>query len=48
LRETFKNSINSIDVEQAIRYYKELGIAVIVNDGKDITLEIEKAPSQQA
>jgi len=45
---TYKNAAKEITLEQAIKAY-EAGIAVIVNDGKDVTLEIEKEPiSRQA
>lgn len=37
----FKNAAKELTLEQAIKAY-EAGIAVIVNDGKDVTLEIEK------
>ncbi len=40
---TYKDAAKDITLEQAIKAY-EAGIAVIVNDGKDITLEIEKEP----
>lgn len=48
MKEILKNVANNFTLGQAIDYYEKLGIAVEVNDGKDITLEIEKAPSQQA
>lgn len=40
---TYENSAKELTLEQAIKAY-EAGIAVIVNDGKDVTLEIEKEP----
>lgn len=43
---TYKNSAKELTLEQAIKAY-EAGIAVIVNDGKDVTLEIEKEPTSQ-
>ena len=42
----FKNAAKEITLEQAIKAY-EAGIAVIVNDGKDVTLEIEKEPTSR-
>jgi len=39
----YENAAKEITLEQAIKAY-EAGIAVIVNDGKDVTLEIEKEP----
>lgn len=43
---TYENAAKEITLEQAIKAY-EAGIAVIVNDGKDITLEIEKEPTSR-
>lgn len=45
---TFKDVTKVFTVEQALDYYCKLGIAVVVNDGKDITFEIEKPPGLQA
>lgn len=44
---TYKNSAKELTLEQAIKAY-EAGIAVIVNDGKDVTLEIEEPTSRPA
>ena len=41
MQETWRNVANIFAVETAIEYYEKLGIAVEVNDGKDITLRIE-------
>jgi len=43
---TYENAAKEITLEQAIKAY-EAGIAVIVNDGKDVTLEIEKEPTSR-
>ena len=43
MKVTYKNAAKELTLEQAIKAY-EAGIAVIVNDGKDVTLEIEKEP----
>jgi len=40
MKETFKNSANLINLEDAIKSYA-LGIASIVNNGRDVTLKIE-------
>lgn len=40
----YKNSANLITLEQAIKCY-ENGISVAVNDGKDVTITIEKEPT---
>lgn len=45
LNEILKNAANCFSVGQAIEYHEHLGIAVEVNDGKDVTLEIEKPPA---
>lgn len=44
---TYENAAEEITLEEAIKAY-EAGIAVIVNDGKDVTLEIEKEPISQS
>lgn len=36
----FKNSAKDFTLEQAVKAYKE-GIAIAVNDGKDLTITIE-------
>ena len=43
----YENAAKEITLEQAIKAY-EAGIAVIVNDGKDVTLEIEEPIRRQA
>ncbi len=45
---TYENAAKKITLEQAIWIYKRLGVAVIVNDGRDITLEIEEPTSSPA
>ena len=40
---TFKNA-KGITLGQAVEYY-EKGISVAINDGKDVTFEIEKEPT---
>ena len=44
---TYENAAKEITLEQAVEAYKH-GIAVEVNDGKDITLEIEEPTSRPA
>ena len=44
----FKNSADQITLEQAMWMYKRLGICTVINDGKDITLEIEEPTSRPA
>jgi hypothetical protein len=41
MKETLLNVANIFTVETAIEYYEKLGVAVEVNDGRDITLRIE-------
>ncbi|HLS53927.1 MAG TPA: hypothetical protein VK031_08135 [Tissierellaceae bacterium] len=41
---TYENSAKEITLGQAIDAHKH-GIAVIVNDGRDITVVIEKEPT---
>lgn len=38
---TYENSANDITLELAVKLY-EMGIATIINNGKDVTFEIEK------
>lgn len=45
---TYENAANQITLEQAMWMYKRLGICTVINDGKDITLEIEEPTSQPA
>ncbi len=47
MKTTYKNVAKELTLEQAIKAY-EAGIAVIVNDGRDITLEIEEPTSSPA
>lgn len=42
----WENSTKDLTLEEAIDAYKH-GIAVIVNDGRDITLEIETVPTSK-
>lgn len=44
---TYENAAEEITLEEAIKFY-ENGIAVVINDGKDVTLEIEKEPISQS
>ena len=37
---TYENSADQVTLGQAVELYK-LGVAVIVNDGKDVTFEVE-------
>ena len=37
---TYKNAAKEITLGQAIKFY-ENGIAVVINDGKDVTFEVE-------
>lgn len=39
----YKNSAKDITLEQAVNAYK-VGIRLEINDGKDITMSIEKEP----
>lgn len=41
---TFKNSTKDITVEDAVKLNR-LGISTIINDGKDVTFEIETLSS---
>jgi hypothetical protein len=45
---TYENLTDQITLEQATWMHERLGIAVIVNDGKDVTLEIEEPIRHQA
>lgn len=42
---TFENSTQDMTLEDAIFLYDKYGISIIINDGKDVTLEIEKDPT---
>ena len=44
---TYKNAAKEMTLEQAINVYK-YGIATIINDGKDVTFEIEKKKADQS
>jgi len=37
----FINGATEITCEEALRLYKEIGIATIVNDGKDVSFVLE-------
>lgn len=37
---TYENSANSITLELAVKLYK-MGVATIINNGKDVTFEVE-------
>ncbi len=41
MQETLLNVGDTLTLEMALAYYQKLGIAVEVNDGKDVTLKIE-------
>jgi len=43
----YENAAKDITLGQAIRMHKRLGIAIEVNDGKDLTLTIEKEPTSR-
>lgn len=44
----YENSADQITLGQAVLMHEKLGICVIVNDGKDITLKLEEPISRQA
>lgn len=44
---TYENGADQITLGQAIWMHERLGIAVIVNDGRDVTLEIKKEPTSR-
>lgn len=46
LNVTYENAAKNITLEQATRLH-ENNIAVIVNDGRDVTLAIEKEPTSR-
>lgn len=39
---TYKDVAKVFTIKMARDYYSKLGIAVVVNDGKDVTFKIEK------
>lgn len=41
---TYRNASDEVTLEEAVGLY-QLGVAVIVNDGKDVTFEIEERNS---
>ncbi len=41
---TYPNAIGHITIEQALRLYEELGICVIIDEGKHVTLVDEDYP----
>ena len=45
MSEILKNAASKFSIGQAIEYHEHLGIAVEVNDGKDVTLTVEKPPA---
>ncbi len=47
MKVTYKNSADQMTIQDAIELY-EIGIATIITDGKDVTLEIEEPTSQPA
>ena len=44
MKVTYENSADQMTLDDASWLYRRLGICTIINDGKDITLEIEKEP----
>jgi len=44
---TYKNSTKDITLGQAIWMHKRLGLAVIIDNGKDVTLAIEEPIRRQ-
>ena len=47
MKTTYKNASKDITLGQAVWMHKRLGIAIEVNDGKDLTLTIEKEPTSR-
>jgi hypothetical protein len=41
---TYPNAIGHITIEQALRLYEELGICVIIDEGRHVTLIDEDYP----
>lgn len=39
---TYKDAAKDFSVQDAIRAHKEAGLAIVVNDGKDITVIVEE------
>lgn len=48
MKEVFKNASNSLTLEDCIGFYENLHISCTWNDGKDLTLEIERPLSPAA
>ena len=40
----FESSADQVTLGQAVELYK-LGVATVITDGRDVTLEIEKEPT---
>jgi|LFRM01.2.fsa_nt_gb hypothetical protein len=43
---TYENAANQITIQDAIELY-EMGAATIINDGKDVTFEIENVSTSK-
>lgn len=43
---TYENAAEEITLEEAIKFY-ENGIAVVINNGKDVTFEIETVSTSE-
>lgn len=48
MKEVLKNVSEDLTLEDCERFYKELSISCAWNDGKDLTLEIERPLSPPA
>ena len=46
MKVTYENAAKEITLEEAIKFY-ENGIAVVINDGKDVTFEIETVSTER-
>ena len=44
---TFENSTQHMTLEDAIFLYDKYGISTIINDGKDVTFEIEAVSTSE-
>ena len=44
---TYENAADQMTIQDAIELY-EIGIATIITDGKDVTLEIEEPTTDQS
>ena len=46
MKVTYKDSANQITIQDAIELY-EMGVATIINDGKDVTFEVENVSTSE-